>query len=350
MIQLRKSIISPEDMDVDDETSTFYSLALSQTETVHTAHEKDMDRFRDLLKEEDLSNTTVALEPTLHQHLVVNSSFSKTRTTAQASQEERLSGGVMAAPHVAVAVAAISSKPTKKPARKVTTAASFFAKNESPTKKQKKQGSEEARETINPRKKESTKKQPQKKEHHKKPPAKKQASTEAVDVDNDSDASTIDFSQEEKENSVNRKKENFKIGNADDFVGDEDEDDDFLESERQRKSRNAAKPRKQPQHKPPKENVEDEESAPKVHGAMDAFAQHQEKKPAEKHHKRIRRLVEKTTMDANGYLHTETQAVWEDVSDEEEPVVVRETVTKAAPVKSTKNMKQGSLMGFFKKK
>jgi hypothetical protein len=48
-------------------------------------------------------------------------------------------------------------------------------------------------------------------------------------------------------------------------------------------------------------------------------------------------------------LHTETQELWEDVSDEEEPVV-KEAIPKKAQGKSVKHMKQGSLTGFFKKK
>jgi hypothetical protein len=348
VIQLRKSVISPEDMDVD-EASTIYSLSLSsQKEAVHTAHEKDMAMFRDLLREEGPSETTMALGPTLHQHLI-KSSFGNTRTTAQASQEERLSGKVVAALPAVV----VSSKPTKKPpARKATSAANFFAKNESPTKKQKKQAPT-ASETLLEKEEPPTKMEPTKKKQ-----PRKQA--KAMDVDEDSDASTIDF-QEEKENSVNGNKEHLKFGNADDFAGDEDEDDDFLESERQRVSRKkAAAPTKpKPKTKPrkianqPKEDVQEEGEPvpPKVHGAMDAFAQHEEKTVFQKHHKRRKRLVDKTTMDANGYLHTETQAVWEDVSDdEEERVVVKETIAKKASHKSTKHMKQGSLMGFFKKK
>jgi hypothetical protein len=320
-------------MDVD-EASTIYSLALlSQKESVHTAHEKDMTMFRDLLREEGRSETTMALAPTLHQHLI-ESSFGKTRSTALASQEERLSGEVVAAPY-----AVVSSRPTKKPARKATSAATFFTNNESPSKIQKKQAP--TSESL------ATKEFPAKKDQTKKKKPQKQA--KAMDVDDDSDASTIDF-QEEKENSINGKKEHLKIGTADDFVGDEDEDEDFLESERKRVSRNATKPKTKPRNATqPKEAVDEEGPVQKVNGAMDAFAQHQEKKPPQKHHKRRKRLVDKTTMDANGYLHTETQALWEDVSDEEEPVV-KEAISKKGPAKSTKHMKQGSLMGFFKKK
>ena len=45
-----------------------------------------------------------------------------------------------------------------------------------------------------------------------------------------------------------------------------------------------------------------------VRGTMDAFA---EKDPNRKR-KRRKKLVEKTTM-VNGYLRTETEAIWEDV-------------------------------------
>ena len=62
--------------------------------------------------------------------------------------------------------------------------------------------------------------------------------------------------------------------------------------------------------------------------------------------KRRKKLVEKTTMDEHGYMHTETHVVWEeiDVIDEPKPSVELKKV-----MKNTKTKKQGNIMGFFTK-
>jgi uncharacterized protein (DUF2267 family) len=65
------------------------------------------------------------------------------------------------------------------------------------------------------------------------------------------------------------------------------------------------------------------------------------------------------TVNVNGYLRTETKAVWEDVptdEEEEEKEQERQFMAKKAsfkqsrPPKSQQGMKQKSLMGFFAKK
>ncbi len=333
VMKLQKSVVSGNAMDATDSTtSSVYSLALVGTESVHTAHEKDMAQFRDALKDEDspqATATTMALEPTLHQQVIVNPNFGNTRMTAYASQQERLSGRVVAG---AAAAMPAPARMSSKPPRKATTAANFFANNAKDSKKP---------------------------AAAKKPPAKKPKATrepEPMDVDDNDGATNTSSRGEEKENSVNKK--GSTVGNVDDFVGDVDSEDDeeFQQSEKERKRRNEARDKKQrkKKEKQPVQQDEEEEKEPpaKVHGAMDAFAQHVEKKPEQEPRKtkRQKRLVEKTTVDANGYMHTETQAIWEDVEEEEEPVAASKPapVKKKAPVK--KNMKQGSLMGFFKKK
>lgn len=340
-------------MDVDNNDNV-YSLALAETESVHTAHEKNMAQYRDMLQEEDspqASHTTMALEPTLHQHSIQSEDFGKERMTAHASQEQRLSGRVVAGAGASMPSSNRMTAASKKPARKATTAANFFASK--PSSKSKATSTATTKKTSTAKKPPAAKKT---KTDHTKPKAaykkkkKKNDGPEDMDVDDDDDDTAV---QEEKENSVNK-----KVGNADDFVGDEDEDEDFLESERERKRRNDAREKKTKARatkktKEPVEEEDDDEPVDKVHGAMDAFAQHQEKKPqAVSKNKRRKRLVEKTTMDANGYIHTETQAVWEDVDDEEEEesAPAKAAPVKKAPIKNTKNMKQGSLMGFFKKK
>jgi hypothetical protein len=265
----------------------------------------------------------------LHQQVIVNPNFGNTRMTAYASQQERLSGRVVAG---AAAAMPAPARMSSKPPRKATTAANFFANNAKDSKKP---------------------------AAAKKPPAKKPKATrepKPMDVDDNDGATNTSSRGEEKENSVNKK--GSTVGNVDDFVGDVDSEDDeeFQQSEKERKRRNEARDKKQrkKKEKQPVQQDEEEEKEPpaKVHGAMDAFAQHVEKKPEQESRKtkRQKRLVEKTTVDANGYMHTETQAIWEDVEEEEEPVAASKPapVKKKAPVK--KNMKQGSLMGFFKKK
>eukprot|EP00984_Skeletonema_dohrnii_P023896 scaffold13000_cov103-Skeletonema_dohrnii-CCMP3373.AAC.3 len=207
--------------------------------------------------------------------------------------------------------------------------------------------------------------------------------------------------EEEKENSRNKKAITTSV---DDFVGDVDEDEEFLEEEKARKARVAKEarkearelmndekakkrntdgiesrrsnvaPKRQKHDEESKENdmdidfddgdVEDEE---KKTGAMDAFTQKKDKSaPAAGGtnsggvKKRRKKLVEETTVDANGYMRTETITVWEDVSDEEVEVKAKPAVAKAAAPKpkgksstvkkSGGSKKQAGLASFFAKK
>ena len=105
-------------------------------------------------------------------------------------------------------------------------------------------------------------------------------------------------------------------------------------------------------------------------GAMDAFTQKKDK-PAHTAgstssggaKKRRKKTVEETTIDANGYMRTETITVWEDVSDEEVEVkakpsgVAKKTVAPKAKGKSAVKTgksggpkKQAGLASFFAKK
>ncbi len=205
--------------------------------------------------------------------------------------------------------------------------------------------------------------------------------------------------EEEKENSRNKKATST---NVDDFVGDVDEDEEFLEEEKARKARVAKEARKEARElmndeKAKKRNTDGIESkrskvAPKRQkrsedsgenqmdidyddgdeekkaGAMDAFAQKKEKSTPSAGSsttssggvkKRRKKLVEETTVDANGYMRTETITVWEDVSDDEVEVKAKPAMTKAAaPKPKGKNSmkksggtkKQAGLASFFAKK
>lgn len=194
-----------------------------------------------------------------------------------------------------------------------------------------------------------------------------------------------------------------KRGNADDFVGDEDEDEDFLREEEERKKRQAKSEKKksdqrklkeerskqQVTRKPmPRDPLDKENEADKnmdiditedddrgaddddnsegngkesVRGAMDAFATKKMKKEADPEPKGRKRrkqvLEEKTFVDENGFFRTETVSVWKEIEEEDEEEakakasssLPKRPVSKSMP-KNTKKMKQQGLMGFFDKK
>jgi hypothetical protein len=170
-----------------------------------------------------------------------------------------------------------------------------------------------------------------------------------------------------------RKGETDAVGNADDFVGDMEEDDD--EDAMDVTPVDAvddvipvrapvAKPRsKKNQRDAPRDDPMDDDNGDDkliVTGAMDQFAKATEKKEDVTKRKRRRKKMEtKTTMDASGYLHTETIEVWEDIpsdEDEKESSIIAQKshllgTSNAKNVAVAKaNMKQGNLMGFFTKK
>jgi hypothetical protein len=241
-----------------------------------------------------------------------------------------------------------------------------------------------------------------------------------------------------KNNQNNKKKEN--VGNADDFVGDFDDDDDDeneandnvvnvdMEQDEPKEQEEEeeepptvvdtkVKPPNKPSgrgrpratklfHAKQRKNYaalgddDDDDNEPMVEatkGAMDSFCKPKapvdplEEQPAlAPHGKRRKRLVEHTTKDARGYIHTETQVVWEDVVDDDEneddvPDVGNAKTTtgnttgttksssttttttgatnnnkskikpfaksKAATLgNAKKGLKQGTIMGFFQKK
>ena len=180
----------------------------------------------------------------------------------------------------------------------------------------------------------------------------------------------------EKENVLNKSSK--AVGNADDFLGDMDDEDNDSDSvdevdesgsdsitQTKTNEKNAVaaeSPKKiarrayqmdgSDSDKDVEQPVEDDavEKAAKVNATSNDGA---------KHKRRRKTLVEKTFTDENGYLYTETQTIWEDVpSDEEDAsVLTNKKSTGAAPGKKAqkvsgppKAMKQGSLMGFFTKK
>ena len=168
---------------------------------------------------------------------------------------------------------------------------------------------------------------------------------------------------EEKENAPNlmiTEMSTSGIGNADDFVGDADEDEDFLEEEKLRHNRQLIR-----QQQEAEKNRQQTRNPERDHHSISVSDIHnasiiQSRQPIDDDKnqlsssqpatvvamKRRKKLVNKTTMDEHGYLHTETHVEWEDISVVDEPHVE----TKKIPVKNTKTLKQGSLVGFFSRK
>ena len=168
--------------------------------------------------------------------------------------------------------------------------------------------------------------------------------------------------QDEKENNKRPK----SVGNADDFVGDEEEsDDEEVVVQKPAVVRGRVVPKDDEvmvMDDVEEEKEEKNKAKPTIYGAMDDFAKPKEAAPeadAPKRRRRRKRLIEKTTMDKSGYIHTETQEIWEDIpTDEEEEVEAPKKAKPAVPVPSrpkkkvvkTSGMKQGDIKGFFSAK
>ncbi len=187
---------------------------------------------------------------------------------------------------------------------------------------------------------------------------------------------------------VNQKEnKHANTGNADDFVGDVDEDEEDMREEALRRARKEAEAsaladekrakrsraaaEKRSKRKVLEQSHVVEESTTKS-GAMDNFVAKTERNVEvnsevpvkENGKKRRRKLVEKTSMDSKGYIHTEMVYEWEDIlTDDEEntkPIELKSKIEKSASkvieptkrktTKVGKGLKQTGLMGFFSKK
>ena len=190
--------------------------------------------------------------------------------------------------------------------------------------------------------------------------------------------------EQEKEKESTAAASTAAVGNADDFVGDEDEDSDDEQEMEERREKSKEIVRKQKEQDDmldalqQQEDLDLQEDKPTlVKGAMDAFATKQTKPAASAAagasntagKKRRKVLKEKTTVNAQGFLVTTTEAVWEDVSSDEEDNATAARPSKPTATASSKSnnrpasklptkkakpkgkkpsdMKQGSLMGFF---
>lgn len=163
------------------------------------------------------------------------------------------------------------------------------------------------------------------------------------------------------------------VGNADDFVGDLDEDDDdeeeddvFAESAPSPKKIKITEKNTTKSESEQKEEVmQVDDDAQKVEVNLKTISVDKASNEQPRRRPKRKKLVEKTTMDASGYLHTETQEVWEEIPSDEDDIVTKQKVTtkkkhcpkvvsnnntkKKKAVTKNSGMKQGKIMSFFKK-
>ena len=161
-------------------------------------------------------------------------------------------------------------------------------------------------------------------------------------------ASTTTTKKDKKKEATKKEPEPMEtnVGTADDFMGDADEDEEFLEQEELRKDRKAEQEAKEVEREEllRQRDAERKEAQKRVQDDEQEQARQQQPTTGKK---RRKKMVEKTTMDEHGYMHTETHVEWEEIDVIDEPVALRK---KVATKKNTKNLKQGNLMGFFTKK
>eukprot|EP00537_Pseudo-nitzschia_pungens_P001208 CAMPEP_0172370164 /NCGR_PEP_ID=MMETSP1060-20121228/36716_1 /TAXON_ID=37318 /ORGANISM="Pseudo-nitzschia pungens, Strain cf. cingulata" /LENGTH=547 /DNA_ID=CAMNT_0013095357 /DNA_START=21 /DNA_END=1664 /DNA_ORIENTATION=+ len=315
------------------------------------------------------------------------SAASEPSTRATTSGVEKRSGLVTAAK--ASAATAVKSKSKSKP----TTAGSFFAVKTKP-------GAVANASKTKPKQTSSSSSSSAKVTKSK--PSKTTAKAKAAGTserDDDDDVEMEDASPIAKVNA----NASTSIGNADDFVGDEDEDSDDEQDMVDRRIRSAEivrKLRERDDHMDAlaKEDDRDRErvAARVTRGAMDAFCEKrrepanseatatateaEEGAPGTKRRRRRKVFRDTTAVNARGFLVTTTEAVWEEIeSDDDEEEEETNTAgsassgkqsqpSKRAPAKprpkqrqkpiaakktkpaAKRDLKQGSLMGFFSKK
>lgn len=360
VFRLTQTEYSIDAMHVEDRY--LYALRCSPpaatTDTLESAHERRNARIRDNLTDNANIMETILLPNNKNQDVIVPSP-----AMAQALHESIQAGlqqrNVVLADNSSKSTSTSTSL-TRGP-KKATTAASFFAKQQQDRK---------TTSTVVPKKEDTTVASVTKPVAKKEVPAKKKKEAQE---------DTPAKKEDEKENSDVK-----KVGNADDFVGDMDDDDDDDDDSVDRKPVAPKVPvRPQPRTVRIQSDNDDDDSEddkPKTNrrkkevasGAMDAFVA----KPSDSStaadaagagpqpkRRRRKRLVTTTSMDAHGYLHTETHEQWEDIlSDEEEippkPAAIQPATaaTKKTSLSSKKpnsgksGLKQGSITGFFQKK
>lgn len=331
-----------DDSTKSDESSEWYALALEgSTESIHTAHEKDLCQFQTEIEQFPVPSSLRPWDQPESEEssegFASSIAISEPVTQRLASLGKRKADAFENEPKDA------PSKAVRAPQKKTTTSAkNFFANKGSTTsssKSSKKTGGNNSNNTNNSKAKGKpvnnkvpTAFQPKKKDEKKNDEGRKPK-----------------VADEEKENVQNKSS---RVGNADDVVFDEEESSDE-EPEKEvpaARSKKAAPSRVQPSIDVDMEE-EDEEEEEKPVAKKPKFPVN----PGQK--RRRKKLVEKTSTDENGYLYTETVTVWEDIPSDEEPEPapkktqpVQSNKSKKSAAAKPKGMKQASLMGFFAKK
>jgi hypothetical protein len=383
---------------VKETTSTLMALALrsgtTTAESIQIAHERDMALYRDMLVDNDNPESTTNISTTLLSANIKLDLIAPAEELLSVYRESMSEGNDMAAhsdaPHENTAASTMSSSSSSKNRlpKKATTAAAFFGDKGGA-------GAGGKKKSVLPAKGTKTVAKAKKPTSDTKDsvtatiPKKSTAVTATIPKKASTTVNKKANEQDEKENNAVDDDDDV-VGNADNFVGDLDDDDDdddvdevVMQEPAIVRENKASSKRRAKAIQDDDDDGEDNgnpvvdkrtkqkevKPKPPVTGAMDAFATTSQSQKSETSNgdgssqqlpkkRRRKKMVEKTTMDQSGYLHTETQEIWEDVpSDEEEPVSKIKAPPKLAPVKKKKgaangksDMKQGNLMGFFKKK
>lgn len=324
-----------------DDTSFLLSLSTGP-ETFSTAQERNLANLRDSMANTNIAHACDIISPAPQLQNLLDQKPD--------TQQEKNESSTLAAPKVS---------------QKATTAAAFFGKATKDRKPNRSDGDSDNSQTKPVSNAASSAKS--KVNSRGKKPAQNVFQRAAVTGKNKAKAST---KQDEKEN--NKQSRKVPIGDADDFVGDMDEEEDEEEEKPAASQKPLLRGRRKPEPTDNDDEVMIEDSGdeiakdaakPTIHGAMDDFAKpkeaqlSQDSEGGEKRRRRRKKIVKKAYTDEKGYLHTESQEVWEDVpSDEEEETKKKPAKPVSAPTRPKKkaakstDMKQGSLMGFFKKK
>ena len=418
-VKLVKEIVSAGQTALPE--GTIYSIALLQdgAPTVQSAHEKTKSMLRDMVLGDE-QDEAGALDPDLLtddvqpderiQELLGRSDYDAMRlkriaATLPKGVEADLRGGGFGGG----GSQSMAAKKKAAPARKATSAASFFggsaasasasgsskggtstaggsSKPPKPTNKLGFASASATSSTVAKKKTSDTGKENSENEDVMEidaPIAKKKKA---------SAASPKDKKKKQQQQSSGKSKSPNR-GNVDDFVGDEDEDEDFIESEAQRKARKAkdakaaedklAEQKKKQAPAGRRKVIQDDDDdddgmdvddkeKKEVYGEMDFHFNKGGDEDAKtgggkKEKKKRKKLVEKTSMDDRGFLITEKVWVEEDIPTDEEdnaeengPSPTKKlksgfgtsasasaAAKKKPAAKNTKGMKQAGLGAFF---
>lgn len=372
VFQLVKSKVGGKnDEDKPDESMVWYALSLDDcTESIHTAHERDRSQFQ-----QDIPHFPVPkyLQGTSTEE--ETSGFASSLLVSPQLQQRVASKGPRDSNYDVIESEAAPAKrhvvPTKK---SVTTAKNFFAAKSTTTSKPTSSSTFASKKTtVGTVSSSNTNKSKSTQSNTLSFPPKK--STTTNNINNKKVVNKNGKGDEEKENVKNKSSK--VVGNADDFVGDmdeeEDSEDDAESMEEEEKEvpkpplpvgKPKAAARKATRTATTRSDSDDEQKETVEKDSTEAEETNAKKSTSTDNgdvtRKRARRkkMVEKTCTDEHGYLHTTTEVIWEDVPSDEEDAYITVSSRTNKNTKTTKKtnpppkkvLKQGSILGFFAKK